>query len=497
MSSLKHKDYFDKFFFKIKIKTMKNLLFIVVIIFTANLTQAQWGADVRLTNDPAVSAAATSGGIASNVDSIHVVWYDERDGNREIYYKRSTDGGQTWGADTRLTTNDSVSKNPAIAISGSYVHIVWDDKRDGNREIYYKRSTDGGTTWGGDIRLTNATDISYCPGIAVSGSNVHIIWTDLRDGNGNKDIYYKFSTDGGITWGNDTRITNDAAMSYNTSISVSGSNVHFIWEDTRDGNREIYYKRSTDGGLNWGTDTRLTNNSSARFLPTSAVSGSNLYIVWNDYRNGNYEIYFKHSADAGLTWGADTRLTNAAGNSWWATVAASASGVHIAWHDDRNGNAEIFYMYSLDEGLSWSSDTLLVNNSATMSERPSIALSGSAVHLNWQDKRDGPNGEIYYKRNPTGNFIGIKESDYVKNDINIYPNPASDNITISFSNAELSKMNILIYNSLGVEIKRFEEMELVGENAINFSIESFPTGIYYCTLNYGTKKISRSFVVLR
>ena len=72
-----------------------------------------------------------------------------------------------------------------------------------------------------------------------------------------------------------------------------------------------------------------------------------------------------------------------------------------------------------------------------------------------------------------------------------------DNITISFSNTGLSKISISIFNSLGIEIKRFKEMELVGENAINFSVESFPTGVYYCTLNYGIKKISRSFVVLR
>ena len=476
---------------------MKNLLFIVVIIFTANLTQAQWGADVRLTNDTAASVLTFSRamGIASNGDSIHVVWHDERDGNFEIYYKRSIDGGLSWGTDTRLTNVDSISSNPAISISGSIIHIVWNDKRDGNGEIYYKRSADGGASWGGDIRLTNATATSYCPSIAVSGSNVHISWTDLR--NGNYEIYYKFSTDGGISWGNETRITNYAAMSYNTSISVSGSNVHIIWEDKRNGNGEIYHKRSTDGGLNWGTDTRLTNNSSHSNLPTSAVSGSNLYVVWDDYRNGNWEIYFKHSTDGGLTWGADKRLTNSYGSSVWPKVAVSGSIVHIAWQDNRNGNDEIFYMYSMDGGLSWSSDTLLVNNSATMSEKPSITLSGSAVHLIWQDKRDGPNGEIYYKRNPTGNLIGIKDLNFAKNDINVFPNPALDNISILFPNKELSDISISIFNSLGIEIKRFEEKELVGKNAINFSTESFPSGVYYCTLNYGIKKISRSFVVLR
>ncbi len=44
---------------------------------------------------------------------------------------------------------------PVIAINGSVVHVVWSDERDGNYEIYYKRSTDGGVSWGADTRLTN------------------------------------------------------------------------------------------------------------------------------------------------------------------------------------------------------------------------------------------------------------------------------------------------------------------------------------------------------
>ena len=48
--------------------------------------------------------------------TIHVVWHDDRDGNTEIYYKRSTDNGTTWGADTRLTTDISWSERPSVAV---------------------------------------------------------------------------------------------------------------------------------------------------------------------------------------------------------------------------------------------------------------------------------------------------------------------------------------------------------------------------------------------
>ncbi|MBM2842129.1 MAG: BNR/Asp-box repeat-containing protein, partial [Bacteroidetes bacterium] len=133
-------------------------LFFGVLFLSPTESHAQWQPDVRLTNDPAVSFTSLNNAwcIASSGSVVHVVWYDRRDLNDEIYYKRSTDGGLTWGADTRLTNNTSGSQFPSISVSGQVVHVVWMDGRDGNSEIYYKRSTDGGISWGSDTRLTNS-----------------------------------------------------------------------------------------------------------------------------------------------------------------------------------------------------------------------------------------------------------------------------------------------------------------------------------------------------
>ena len=96
----------------------------------------------------------------------------------------------TWSDDVRLTSDASNSRDSNIASNGDYVHVVWADERDGNYEIYYKRSIDGGVTWGDDTRLTTAASVFIVfPFIAVSNDNVHITWTDERDGN--YEIYYK------------------------------------------------------------------------------------------------------------------------------------------------------------------------------------------------------------------------------------------------------------------------------------------------------------------
>jgi len=62
---------------------------------------------------------------------VHVVWREHRDGNSEIYYKCSTDGGASFGADTRLTNDLADSWSPSVSVSSQVVHVAWEDKRDG------------------------------------------------------------------------------------------------------------------------------------------------------------------------------------------------------------------------------------------------------------------------------------------------------------------------------------------------------------------------------
>ena len=82
-------------------------------------------------------------------------------------------------------------------------------------------------------------------------------------------------------------------------------------------------------------------------------------------------------------------------------------------------------------------------------------------------------------------------------ELNIYPNPSSENISISFSKSELSNLSISIFNSMGEEVKYFDTKELSGKSSINFSSEDLPAGVYYCTLDIGNNKNTKSFVLVR
>jgi hypothetical protein len=58
----------------------------------------------------------------------------------ELYAKRSRDGGGSWGPDVQLTTAPSSSMHATMAAGRQSLHVVWFDRRDGNEEIYYKRA---------------------------------------------------------------------------------------------------------------------------------------------------------------------------------------------------------------------------------------------------------------------------------------------------------------------------------------------------------------------
>jgi hypothetical protein len=392
----------------------------------------------------------------------------------------------TWSTDTRLTNDTARSYYPSCALNGSVIHVIWSDNRSGTDQVYYKRSIDTGFTWSEDTLLTNETPITanyFLPHLASSGSLLIIMWSEKRDGN--NEIYYKRSTNGGISWGAETRLTNDPGSSNIPSVTISGLNVHVAWYDNRDGNDEIYYKYSIDGGINWDIDTRLTNDIASSFTPTIAVLGSSIHVVWHDQRDGNWEIYYKLSTNGGISWGADTRLTNDPANSLLPTVAISGLNTHVVWYDQRDGNWEIYYKLSTNGGISWGADTRLTNDPAT-SQMPSISVSGSNLHVIWNEFRDG-NMEIYYKRNPTGNPIGIRN---ITSEIPVeyklkqnYPNPFNPSTNIRFALPKSGFVKLVVFDVLGREVETLvNEKHFPGTYEVTFDGSNYPSGIYFYRL---------------
>lgn len=476
----------------------KCLLQLAICVLAPLALLAQWEPDVRLTDNSFESVTSFDNAwcVASSGAIVHVVWHDNRDGNTEIYYKRSTDNGATWEADTRLTDDASWSERPSVAVIDSIIHVAWYDGRVGPPRIYYKRSLDNGLTWGSDISLTPTAGVGYHPSVAVCDSLVHVAWTDMSAG---PQIYYTRSLDNGTTWEAERNITPAAppAGKNLASIAVADSIVHVTWMDTRVG-PQIYYTRSLDHGVTWETDRNITPVPSQ--FASVAASDSIVHVVYADFRFGNDipKIYYTRSVDNGTNWATETALADTF-TSWYPSVAASGSHVHAVWPDNRNGDiSEIYYKRSLDDGANWEADVRLTDHLCE-SREPSVAVSGTYVHVVWHDDRD-QNWEVYYKRDPNGN-VGIDEQgESVAHRPRLFFAPSffDDQIVLRFEEAPDGPVKIALYDVVGAPVFSATYDAVPGLlNVGDASIVRLAPGVYFLRLDADGQAATQKLIKFR
>ena len=165
------------------------------------------------------------------------------------------------------------------------------------------------------------------------------------------------------------RLTTDPGSQLDPAIS--GTRV--VYEDYRNGNWDIYVY-----DLAASTETRLTTDGSHQINP--AISGTR--VVYEDYRNGNADIYLYD-----LAAGTETRLTTDGSAQSFPVI----SGTRVVYEDYRNGNADI-YLYDLAAGT----ETRLTTDG---SNQNNSAISGTRVV--YEDNRNG-NADIYLYDLATG-----------------------------------------------------------------------------------------------
>jgi hypothetical protein len=255
-----------------------------------------------------------------SLDSVYTVWELQELG---IFYKRNT-----LSFDPTVSLNSGSGNKiwfPAIAASGNNVHVVWmDDELSG--DIMYRKSTDGGADFGFfTINLSNNAGNSVFPSIAASGNNVYVVWMDNTQGN--YQILFKWSTDGGASFGGAISLGNAGGYASPLSIAASGNNVYVVWSappsQQPNANPEIYFKRSTNGGASFIFSTpNLSLNSGVSMMPAIAASGNNVYVVWSDSTQGNYQILFKRSTNGGPGFGGAINISNGVGGGFFPDIAA-------------------------------------------------------------------------------------------------------------------------------------------------------------------------------
>jgi len=354
---------------------------------------------INLSNSAGISRIPN---IASSSNKDYFVWQDNTPGNFEVFLV-SAENPDKFGSPVNLSNDSGSSREPRIETSQANVHVIWFDNTTGNYEIYYKKSSDNGATFGTTINLSNTPEDSFLPQIAVSGSNVSAVWVEEVI-SGHRKIFFRASTDGGVNFGPTLQLSeNTFGIVETPNVAVSGSNVYVVWRDPSIVRGEIYLKASTDNGSTFGNIINVSTSPTFSVNPQVIVSGSNVYVVWMENVVGsNSDILFRSSNDNGATFGTTINLSNNSGRSEDQQIAVSGSNVSVIWRDDTPGNFDILFRSSNDNGATFGT-TINLSNTPQYSFPPRIAVSGSNVYVVWYDTIDPASGsEVLFRRSTNG-----------------------------------------------------------------------------------------------
>ena len=125
---------------------------------------------------------------------IYVAYFDQSDGNNNLKFGRSIDGGDIFATKTIDDASTVIGKYPSMAISGDTIFVAYYDETNGNLKL--ARSSDHGDNWDIDPVDENTDDVGRFASLAVDGPKVYISYYDESNGN----LKFAKSIDGGDTW---------------------------------------------------------------------------------------------------------------------------------------------------------------------------------------------------------------------------------------------------------------------------------------------------------
>ena len=312
---------------------------------------------------------------------------------------------------------------PDLATDGEGgVIVVWQDARNENRDVFAQRvSADGEMLWTPDgVQVCSLPSEQIWP-IAVSDANggAIVVFGDGR--NGHQDIYaQRIDGSGNSLWQGEgiPVCTHSAVKTDMRVISDEEGNAIIVWEDWRNGNQDIYAQKLTlDGCPMWNVNGvpvhRGEGDQYDPFLTTDGRGGA--IFVWWDISTDDWDVFAQRlNKDGQAVWlETGVPVCTAAGHqSTPFALSDGVGGAFAVWLDYRNdpsllSSADI-YVQRIDATGSalWQKDGIALCDALSNQQAPEgISDGAGGLIVVWRDDRD-IFSDIYAQRlSPTGKRI--------------------------------------------------------------------------------------------
>lgn len=475
----------------------------------------------------------------TNPKNIVIAWMHITIANRPIRTRSSFDGGITWQSPVDLPIVNTKTADPTMAFdtSGNLFLCIIDHLGTSSSTniggIYSYKSTDGGLTWGSQVKVIDiAADSLHQPidrpwlvcdrSNSPNSGNLYLTTKTVKGGPAPYHPYFMKSTDGGISWSNWKYIDTTGWLSGISStfaaptVSANGTfvGIYPSYVTSQSPLPRYMMAYSNNGGNSFQYKNSIVNlpgasNDSAKrgwqFI-ADPDDNNHLAFFFISGSSGDLDILMTETYDFGNTWSSAQRVNDdPSGNGIlqdlvWASFDEDSDLV-VCWRDRRNdGNPGYARSSQIYGAVRWKdssnfspnfiiSDTLTSYNNILAEAGNDFLcqqLHQDTLYVTWGDVRTGFLN-IWFEKIAlaSGNSTGLKNLTHSEIPIiQVYPNPTSNFVTLNVNNEEIQKVNV--YSISGKLMRTF--------STGNFSIEDLPKGKYFIVTQTKERRYTNKLV---
>ena len=460
----------------------------------------------------------------SNPNQMAIGWrqFDDVANNfRQAGWAYTSNGGQSWNfpgsIDAGVFHSDPVLDYDS---SGNFYYNSLTVDSLGGFLCYVYRSSDGGATWdtgvyanGGDKQWM-AIDRSAGPGMG----NIYSFWSvfytacppNMFTRSSDAGDTYEACTDvdGEPYWGTmaigpngelyivgGEQVIDSLVVSKTMNAQTPGSTI--LWEPPVG----VYMDGSVSSGASVNP-AGLLGQANIDVDRSNGPGQGNVYVLSAISRLSNGDpgdIMFSRSTDGGLSWEFPIAINDDAMNmtQWMGTMAVAPNGrIDAVWLDTREDifgydSSALYYSYSIDQGITWSSNEKLsplfdphvgYPNQNKMGDYFDLISENAGAHLAWTNTLNGEE-DVYYSFivPPVGTGVEALSTPV---QMKIWPNPSSGIFEFSLSGktnfytTETNFARIEIYSVLGEKIME----QSIQKSKVQIDLSTQSKGIYFAKL---------------